>query len=184
MRKPDIRPLTVTRPELLTDGTDSDYRVFVHAFIVFARRFESVRAHSAGLIGVTPPQYEMLSHLREAMSVGGLTITQIAQRLHCSGPFVTTEAGKLHRASLVVRARDPRDARCVRLSLTPACEKRFRDIALLQQEINNTLFSSLTPRQFRILREVFPRLADNSDGAIAQAEVQRLRIAQMKRNAS
>ena len=180
----DIRPPTVTRPELLTDGTDADYRVFVHAFIVFARRFESVRAHSAGLIDVTPPQYEILSHLREATNAGGLTVSQIAQRLHCSGPFVTTETVKLHRADLVMRKRDPQDARCVRVTLTPACEKRFRGIALQQQEINNTLFSGLTSQQFHVLRDVFPKLADNSDGAIALAEFQRLSLAQGRRKAS
>jgi len=180
----ESRPLTVTRPELLTDGTDVDFRVFVHAFIVFARRFESVRAHGAGLIGVTPPQYEMLSHLREATSTGGLTVSQIAQRLHCSGPFATTEAGKLHRAGLVLRKRDPLDARRVRLTLAPACERCFREIAPLQQEINNTLFSGVTARQFQILREVFPKLADDSNSAIALAEFQRMCTAQAKRQAS
>jgi len=178
------RPLTVTRSELLTDGSDAAFRIFVHAFIVFARRFESVRAYGAGLIGVTPPQYEILSHLREAMVTGGLTASEIAQRLHCSGPFVTTEAAKLHRAGWVLRKRDPHDARRVRLTLAPVCEKRFREIAPLQQEVNNALFASLTTRQFQILREVFPKLADDGDSAIALAEFQRMRTAQIKKRAS
>src|SRR5690349_8051525 len=99
------RPLTVTRSEIVSDGTDLEFRVFLHAFMVFARRLEGVRAHLAGLIGVTAPQYEILSHLRESMSTGGLTVNQVAERLHCSGPFATTETGKLYRASLVSRGR-------------------------------------------------------------------------------
>jgi DNA-binding MarR family transcriptional regulator len=178
------RPLTVTRSELLPDGTDLDFRVFVHAFIVFARRLESIRVHTSGTIRVSPPQYEILSHLREAMSTGGLTITQVSQRLHCSGPFVTTEVGKLYRAGLVLRNRDARDARCVRLTLSPAGESRFREIALQQQELNNTLFASLTRRQFQVLRQVFPKLVDDSDNAIALAEFHRTNAAKIAKSAS
>jgi DNA-binding MarR family transcriptional regulator len=118
------------------------------------------------------------------MSTGGLTVTQIAQRLHCSGPFITTEAGKLHRAGLILRKRDSLDARRVRLTLAPACESRFRQIAPLQQEINNALFASLTSRQFQILREVFPKLVDDGDSALALAEFQRMSTAQVKKKAS
>ena len=173
------RPPTVTRPELLIDGTDVDFRIFAHAFIVFSRRFESVRAHGAALVGVTPPQYEILSHLREARR--GLTITEIAQQLHCSCPFVTTEAGKLHRAGFVLRNRDPLDARCVRLTLTPMCETRFREIAPVHQRLNDTLFASLTSRQFQILREVFPKLVDDGDRATALAEFQRVSPQNLKK---
>jgi DNA-binding MarR family transcriptional regulator len=180
----DSRPLTATRSELLTDGSDFDFRVFIHAFMIFSRRLDGVRAHAAGLLGVTSPQYEILSHLREATGADGLTVTQIAQRLHCSGPFVTTELGKLHRAGLVLRRRDSRDARCVRLNIAPACERRFREIAPLQQELNNTLFASLTSRQFQVLRHVFPKLADDGDSAIALAEFQTTSAAQIRKRAS
>lgn len=179
------RPLTVTRAELLTNGTDLDFRAFVHAFMVFARRLDGVRAHTAELIGVSSPQYEILNHLREnTRRTEGLTVTEIAQRLHCSGAFVTTEVGKLHRSGLVVRKRDPADARRVRLTLAPACESRFREIASLQQEINNTLFASLTSRQFQVLCEVFPKLAEDSHSAIALAEYQRMSAAPAKKRAS
>jgi DNA-binding MarR family transcriptional regulator len=167
------RPLTVTRSELLPGGTDKDFRAFVHSFMIFSRLLETIRANAAATIGVSSPQYEILIHLREATDHSGLTATQVAQRLHCSGPFVTTEVGKLHKAGLVVRHRDPLDARCVRLTLSAGCERRFRDIAFQQQEVNNVLFRSLSRRQFQILRQVFPRLVDDGDNAIALAEHQR-----------
>src|SRR4029077_21191085 len=120
------RPLTVGRSELLMEGTDFDFRVFLHAFMVFARRLEAIRAHLAEIIGVSSPQYEILSHLRQNAAAGGLTVNVAAERLHCSGAFITTEAGKRHRAGLLLRRRDPTDARRVRLTLSPACERRFR----------------------------------------------------------
>jgi len=166
----DRRPLTVGRLELITGGSDRDFRVFLHTFMVFSRRLEGVRTHLARAIGVSAPQYEILSHLRESAATG-LTVNEAAERLHCSGAFVTTEAGKLCGAGLVLRKRDPKDARRVRLTVSALCERRFREIAPLQRQLNDTLFASLTTRQFRILRAVFPKLADDGDRAVALAEI-------------
>jgi MarR family transcriptional regulator, organic hydroperoxide resistance regulator len=166
------RPATVGRPELLVDGADHEFRVFLHAFMVFSRRLDAVRSYLAQVVGVSAPQYEILSHLRENSANGGLTVREAALRLHCSGAFVTTEAGKLQRRGLLVRARDPNDARCVRLTLTAMCEKRMREVAPIQRQLNDTLFASLSAKQFQVLRDVFPRLADDGDRATALAEFQ------------
>lgn len=164
------RPLTIGRPELLPEGTDRDFRNFLHAFMVFSRRLEGIRSHLAQAIGVSGAQYEILSHLRESTSSVGLTVNEAAERLHCSGAFVTSEANKLSRAGLLVRTRDRLDARRVRLTLAPECERRFRQIAPLQRELNNTLFATLSARQFQVLCETFPKLVEDGDRAVALAE--------------
>jgi DNA-binding MarR family transcriptional regulator len=164
------RPATIGKSELLVQGNDSDFRVFLHSFMAFSRCLDAVRSYLAQGVGVSAPQYEILSHLREHSSRGGLTVNEAAERLHCSGAFVTTEAGKLHRAGLVVRMRDPEDARRVRLSVSPMCEKRFRSVAPVQRMLNDALFASLSAKQFQTLREAFPKLADDGDRAVALAE--------------
>lgn len=166
------RPLTVGRPELLADGTDQEFRSFLHAFMIFSRRLEAIRSHLAHHIGVSAPQYEILSHLRESAVSSGLTVNEAAERLHCSGAFITTETGKLCRAGLVLRKRDPADARKVRLTLSDLCERRFRKMASLQQQLNDALFASLTARQFRVLGAAFQNLINDGDRAIALAEFQ------------
>jgi MarR family transcriptional regulator, organic hydroperoxide resistance regulator len=168
----DKRPPTVGRPELLVGGGDHEFRGFLHTFMVFTRRLEAVRSYLAQAVGVSAPQYELLSHLREHSASGGLTVREAAVRLHCSGAFVTTEAGKLERDGLLVRTRDPDDARRVRLTLSAVCEKRMREVAPVQRQLNDTLFASLTTKQFQVLVDVFPKLADNGDRAIALAEFQ------------
>jgi DNA-binding MarR family transcriptional regulator len=166
------RPATVSRPELLADGSDHEFRTFLHSFMVFSRRLDAVRSYLAQAIGVSPPQYELLSHLRECTSAGGLTVNEAAARLHCSGAFVTTVAGKLERAGLVIRTRDPNDARRVRLTISSDCDKRMRNIAPVQRQLNDALFASLSAKQFHTLREVFPSLADDGDRTLALAEFQ------------
>jgi DNA-binding MarR family transcriptional regulator len=176
----DRRPATVSKPELLSEGGDHQFRAFLHAFMVFSRRLEAIRGHLAQLVGVSGPQYELLSHLREHSAQKGLTVNETALRLHCSGAFVTTQAGKLERVGLVARTRDLDDARRVRLTITPLCEQRMRNIAPIQRQLNDALFASLSARQFQILRDVFPKLADDGDRTIALAEFQSKGIASVR----
>jgi MarR family transcriptional regulator, organic hydroperoxide resistance regulator len=164
------RPLTVSRHELLDGGTDRRFRQFLHAFMVFARRLEAIRDILARAIGVTAPQYEILSHLRERAEGDALTVSELAERLHCTGAFVTTEVGRLVRLGLVKKRRDPTDARKVRVSTTSVCEGRFRSIAAIHRQLNDALFASISKAQFSMLCTVFPNLANDGDRAVALGE--------------
>ena len=163
------KPLTVTRAALLDAGSDAHFREFLHSFMVFARCIEGVRDCLAKQIGVTAPQYEILSHLRQTRLGTGLTVSEIAERLHCSGPFATTEVGKLHRLGLIAKRRDPLDARRVHVTITGHCEQRFKSIAPLQRRLNDTLFESIGSRDFRVIHRVFSRLVFDGDRAIGLA---------------
>lgn len=163
------RPLTVARAALLESDSDGKFREFLHSFMVFARCVEGVRECLARQVGVTAPQYEILSHLREMRGNKGLTITAIAERLHCTGSFATTEVGKLQRQDLVRKRRDLEDARRLFVSITDNCEKRFRSIAPLQRQLNDTLFKSIGAPDFRRLHRLFPALVVDGDRALALA---------------
>lgn len=161
---------TVTREALLSDGDDRRFREFLHAFMVFSRRVEAVRDAFAEFIGVTGPQYELLSHLRQ---IGGnsATVSMLADRLHCSGAFVTTEIGKLVSFGLVTKHRDPGDQRRVMLSLTAAAHGRLRQLAPLQSVVNDELFAALTRDDLVRLQRLMPRMAADGDRAVARAEL-------------
>ena len=163
--------LTVTRSALLRGGSDANFREFLHAFMVFARRVDAVRATLAEQIGVTPPQYEMLSHIRQWQGTPGVTVRRLAEELHCTGAFVTTEIGKLRNAGLVVKRKDPADARRILLRLSARCERALQVIAPVQSQLNDLLFASITPEAFSLLRELMPRLAGDGDRAVAMAAV-------------
>jgi MarR family transcriptional regulator, organic hydroperoxide resistance regulator len=163
------RPLTVARAALLESGSDGDFREFLHSFMVFARCLEGVRDCLAKHVGVTAPQYEILSHLRERRGDTGLTITAIAERLHCTGSFATTEVGKLQRQGLVHKKRDLEDARRLFVTITANCERQFRRIAPFQRQLNDTLFESISASDFKRLHKLFPALALDGDRALALA---------------
>lgn len=157
---------TVTRRSLLVDGSDRTFRRFLHDFLVFSRRVAEVRDHFAQLVGVSPPQYEILSHLREAGD-RGLSVGGIAERLHTSGAFATAEVRKLAAAKLVAKSPDPADARRVIVRLTPTARDRLGTLVAVQAPVNDALFASIPAERLPELADLMRRLLDDGDNALA-----------------
>jgi MarR family transcriptional regulator, organic hydroperoxide resistance regulator len=70
-----------------------------------------------GPLGLTYPQYLVMLVLWEG---DGLSVKALGERLQLDSGTLTPLLKKLERAGQVVRARDDRDARVVRVSLTAA----------------------------------------------------------------
>ena len=64
--------LTVSRTELLRDGSDAQFRELVHTLLAFSARLESVRQEFGSHIGLSGVQYTILvsiAHLQGEMSL-------------------------------------------------------------------------------------------------------------------
>src|SRR5689334_12021414 len=86
---------TVSRPELLVNGSDREFRTFLHGMLSFASRMESIRDGFAKLIGLTGIQYTILISIRYLEAEEDVMVSTVAAHLHLSGAFVTIETGKL-----------------------------------------------------------------------------------------
>jgi DNA-binding MarR family transcriptional regulator len=160
-------PLTATRPELLQDGSDRAFRVFVHEFLAFAARLEAVRSSLAARLNLSGAAYTTLialAHLEgEQEEVG---ISALAAHLHVSPAFVTTEVGALVRRHLVRKRPHPRDGRRVVLSITPQGQTLLRSLLPVQAPANDALFAALDAGMFRQLAELLPRMIADGDRAV------------------
>lgn len=159
--------LTVSREELLVDGSDREFRALIHDALAFTSRLEAVRDGYAKIIGVTGIQYTMLvciSVLGENQSV---TVKAVAEHLKLSGPFVTVEIGKLVGMGLVDKAGDPSDRRKVSLSLTDEARTRLAELAPKQRQVNDVHFGTLTRSDFVGLRRMMGELVESTDNALA-----------------
>src|SRR4051812_43914858 len=77
-------PLTITRSELLVDGSDWVYRRFVHAMLGLSAMHEAIRdgiAASVDLGGVQHTILQTIIHLSQAGCVG---VTEVANHLGLS----------------------------------------------------------------------------------------------------
>src|SRR6266480_3421092 len=108
-------PRSISRPALLVDGSDGEFRGLIHDLIAYGHRLDACRDAFAAIVGISGVQYEILMLVSRA---DGLSIGEAAERLHRSGAFITIEANKLAAAGILEKDSDPADGRRVLLRKT------------------------------------------------------------------
>jgi DNA-binding MarR family transcriptional regulator len=127
-------PLTVTRPALLAGGSDLAFRGLIHDLIAYGHRLDACRDAFAAIAGISGAQYEILMLVSRAE---GLSVGEIAARLHRSGAFITIEANRLAAKRLLAKCADPADGRRVILKTTPRTLQALRRMAPRQRRVND-----------------------------------------------
>ena len=161
-------PLTVSRSALLAQGSDSEFRGLIHDLIAYGHKLDACRDAFAAIAGVSGVQYEILMLVSRA---DGLSIGEVASRLHRSGAFITIEANKLAADGILEKVADPRDGRRVLLKNTAKCFRLLERLAPYQRRVNDVLFEFLDEKRFRELRALAAKLVACGDRAVALTEV-------------
>ncbi len=159
----DKLPPTVSRPALLVRGSDHEFRGLIHDLIAYGHRLDACRDAFAAIAGVSGAQYEILMLVSRT---DGLSVGDIAARLHRSGAFITIESGRLVERGLLAKASDPQDGRRVLLKRTPRTLQVLRRMAPQQRRVNDVLFECLDARRFRELRALAAELVACGDRAV------------------
>jgi len=158
---------TVSRPELLVNKTDAEFRALVHGLISLGRRILTARDGFGTLAGLSGVQFEIMMLVSRLGGQTGVTVTEISELMLQSGAFTTIEVGKLVEKGLLKKSTDPQDRRRVRLRLTEPGRKALADVAPQQRQVNDILFGSLSSHDFqelrRSLRELVPSFEHGAD---------------------
>ena len=160
-------PLTVSRPELLNDGTDRDFRKLVHNIFAFMARHESIRDGHARQIGLAGVEYTILISIGHLGLDGDVNVKTIADHLRMSGAFVTTVTSKLQTLGLVEKTQDSVDRRRISLAITEKGKALLRKLAPYQREINDVEFGPLSREDFQSISRILEALIESSDKAFA-----------------
>jgi DNA-binding MarR family transcriptional regulator len=160
-------PLTVSRKELLTRGTDDAFRHFVHGLLALGERTLAVRAGFGELIGLSGIQYSVLvsvAHLQERQAV---SVGTVAAHLHLSGAFITTVTNQLEKLGFIRKSRNPNDRRVAVLVTTTKAQQALERLAPLQRQVNDELFASVSRPHFEELSRVMDAWIESGDRAVA-----------------
>lgn len=164
-------PLTVSRPDLLSDGADVEFRQLVHRLLAFSARLETCRSGFGALLDLTGVQYTTLisiAHLEGADANGsGVGVKEVADHLGLSGSFLTIVSGQLAKRGLVEKSTNPQDRRRVHLRVTEQGRELLEGLAPIQRDVNDLLFQPLDAKRFRALNEIFADLIAAADEATA-----------------
>jgi MarR family transcriptional regulator, organic hydroperoxide resistance regulator len=159
-------PMTVSRPELLVDGSDRVYRRFVHALLVLSATHEAIRdgiAASIHLGGVQHTILQSIIHLGRICPVG---VTEVANHLSFSVSFIAMETSKLQALGLVDKKQSSCDRRKVVLEVTKKGLCLFKQVAPLQRTVGDVQFGNLSEHEFADLVPMIDRLVEDSRKAL------------------
>jgi DNA-binding MarR family transcriptional regulator len=167
---PSAAPLTVSHPPLLVRGSDRRFRQLLADFLTVATQLEAVRGHLGGRVGLTGPQYSILMAVAHLQGGRGVSVGQVAERLHVSSAFVTAETGKLARRGLVRKRPNPDDGRGVLLSLAPHGRACVAELAPEVRQVNDLFFGALDGARFEALAAMMAAMVGSGARALAHAE--------------
>ena len=171
MTKGDLHSeLTVSRPELLKEGTDATFRSMLHDLLAFSASLEAVRGRFGAFLGVSGIQYTLVVSIRQLQGKGGVGVKDLAEHLGLSAPFVTTETKKLVRLGIVAKATNPDDLRRVNLTLTDQGRKLLLMLAPMQREINDAIFEPLAAEDMDRLVRMASDLRRSAERAVVLAD--------------
>ncbi len=161
-------PSMISSPELLTGGSDDEFRQVVYLFVKVLGRFMTCREAFGEAINLTGSQFAVLVGVAYRQGEGGVTVKELARYVHLAPTHVTTEVGRLHRRGLLVKKAGTEDRRSVLVSLTAQGEATVAAVAPLVRRINDILFGGVTATEFAAAHATFAKLARNSEYVLAE----------------
>jgi len=160
-------PRTISRPELLVDGSDVQFRRLVHNLFAFFARHEQIRSGHAKYIGLAGTEYTVLISIAHLSGHGAVNIKTVGSHLHVSGAFVTSVVRRLQERGFVEKRTDSGDRRRVTLTVTDAGYRLLERLAPVQRQVNDVEFDCLSASDVTALLYILDRLIDSSNRAVS-----------------
>lgn len=160
-------PLTVSRPELVVDGSDRRFRELVHNLFGFFALHERIRSGHGRVIGLAGVEYTVLIAIAHLALEGDVNVKTVADHLHLSGAFITATTRRLLRLGLIHKTMDMVDRRRVTLSVSSKGRSALEKLAPIQRQINDVEFGALSRQEFMALNALLERMIEDGQRAVA-----------------
>jgi DNA-binding MarR family transcriptional regulator len=160
-------PLTISRPELLSEGRDRKFRHLVHALFGFAANHERIRSGHGKVIGLAGIEYTVLISIAHLSQDGDVNVKTVADHLYLSGAFITSVTRRLLQRGLIHKKIDSGDRRRVTLTVSNNGRAALERLAPIQRQVNDVEFGCLGREEFELLTDIVDRLIDSGARAVA-----------------
>lgn len=96
----------------------------------------------------------------------GLSPTELANRLRVEPGTVSKVLSRMEKAALVIRRRDPRDARSFKVYLTESGKALREPVSSRWEGVEDRMLQSLSPEERALLRRLLSQVRDNLSRSI------------------
>lgn len=139
------------------------YRSAIYKLLQVSALMLKTREHYAAAVGVTPPQFSILTAIAE---LPGTSVGEVAERLHVTGPFVTAEVSKLVRAGMILKKNSVADRRVAELRITAACARKLAAVSPLREAANERIFADMSATEVNRFSNDLSSLIDGLQDAL------------------
>lgn len=166
-RRYGAAPLTISRPELVVNGNDREFRELVHNLFGFSALHERIRRGHAQFIGLAGIEYTVLIAIAHLAAEGDVNVKTVADHLHLSGAFITSTTRRLLQLGLIHKTMDTVDRRRVTLTVSGKGRAALEKLAPPQRRVNDVEFGGLSREEFKALNNLMRRMIEDGDRAVA-----------------
>lgn len=168
--KSNTSKLTTSLPELLTAGSDAEFRELIALLYATSGRLQAMRRDLAKALGVSIAEFSVLTGLMYLeRHESHVRVRTVADHLRVSAAQVTAIVGKLQAGGWVDKAADPDDSRAVSLTLTDKTRSRLAAFAPYLREVNDRWFAGTDKKEVDAVRVFLRRLVRQYDSASLKA---------------
>jgi MarR family transcriptional regulator, organic hydroperoxide resistance regulator len=160
-------PLSTSIPSLLRDGSDREFRRLIYSLIRFSEMIVHHRDIYGAYIGVTGPQYHIMTIIAASPNA---TAGTIATTLSVSNQFIVSETAKLVAKKIVEKTTNEADRRSMLLNLTPRGRELLRELSPLRRESNDLMYRSLSGNRAKMLQEIMDTLIADAEIALHELD--------------
>jgi len=163
-------PPTISRSDLMVDGTDLLVRRITHQHFVLSGLLETIRSGFASLIGLSSFQYVLMQAIGRLPNENPWTVGSIAREMHMTLAYASVEIADLVDKGYLAKINNPDDRRVSFLQLTEKGTSALSAIAPTQQLVNDALYGHLDRNSALTYSNELSVLISRAESAISVLE--------------
>lgn len=132
---------------------------------------ENIRRIWAQVLGVSGPQWVILMATNDLDKGPGVSVGDVAVKLHVQSTFVTAQSKMLEQSGLLSRRASPVDARIVLMSLTEKARREIARLSVQRNTINEFIFADVSDTRLREVAETLALIKRRIEKAASQLEL-------------
>ena len=165
-------PLSVSLKSFVKGQSDREFRRLIYSLVGLAHLMARNREHFGRYIGVTDPQYVIITLIAESTQA---TVGKLAEQMNVTSQFITIEVGKLLKKNIVEKRPNHADRRSSLLHLTPKGDRLLSELGPLRRRTNDLMFRSLTQDGTKVLQQILDTLLLDGKSALHELEAPHMR---------
>lgn len=140
-----------------------EFRRAVWNFASIGNYLEDMRRRCAKVIGVSAPQWQIMMAINDLDAGQGVSVVEVAAKMHAMANFVTTQSKLLEKRGLLERVPSTTDARVVLMSLSERAHEEMAKLFDRWVELHNFMFSDFDAASLQDLNTKLELLKKRSE---------------------